>query len=305
MKNISFVTGLILLVLLPGSLSLYAQSDSFTVLAVGGNVSFTKAGSSAWKHLNTGDQLSGDFKIKIDKNSYAGLIYSNGRAFELNKPGVYESKWLRNSISNNTSSGKKFAEFVLNVITKKIVNTKQMKVTGAVVRERMNDIPVGIPPSTYLLDSVVVFSWYPVDSCSYYTFKLINGDNKTVYLKRVQDTTISINFNSLQINDDSYKWLIINYDKPEQMSDTNYIFKFTYSKAEAIKDSVEKLNEMIGNQAAALNLIILASFYQRNNLNINALEAYRMAVKLAPKVKAYKIRYNEFVKSMGLDRMVE
>jgi len=275
------------------------------VLAVGGNALSSKGGGT-WKHLNAGEQLSNEFKIKIDKNSYAGIIGPNGRSIELTKPGTYESKFLKSLIAGgNPSSSKKFVNFVFSEITKKMESASQMKVTGAVVRERINDIPVGVPSPTYILDSVTVFSWYPVEGTGYYTFKLLNNENKTVYLKRVQDTTISLNLYSLQLNEDSFKWVVINYDKPEQMSDTNLIYMLPASNADVIRDSVENLNDVIGSNPTAINQIILAAFYERNNININAMEAYKRAVKLAPKVKAYRARYNEYLKSKGIDRMIE
>jgi hypothetical protein len=62
------------------------------------------------------------------------------------------------------------------------------------------------------------------------------------------------------------------------------------------------LDEIIGqlNEPTALNKLILAGFYEENNLLIDAITAYEEAVKLAPDVSSYQEDYDEFLIRHGL-----
>jgi Tfp pilus assembly protein PilF len=53
-------------------------------------------------------------------------------------------------------------------------------------------------------------------------------------------------------------------------------------------------------EATALNQLILAGFYEENNLIIDAIAAYEQAIKLAPDVTSYQEAYDDFLLRQGL-----
>ena len=75
--------------------------------------------------------------------------------------------------NNYKSTNKKFAEYVINELMKKTEESKDMKSLGAVVRERTNYISVGLPSNTMVIDSNIVFNWYPYSISKHYVFKLL------------------------------------------------------------------------------------------------------------------------------------
>jgi hypothetical protein len=299
------VMNLIIIIFAAFICNIPAQTDSFTILAVQGKVLLSKNKPVMWSNLKIGDRFSGDSKIKLSKDSYAGMIYSNGTSIELHQPGIYDCSTLKSlTLNTQISSNKKFMDFVLKELSKKIDNPLEMKVTGAVVRGRINYIAAGMPFNTCIIDPIVNFKWYPDERTDYYNFKILDGENRTLYIKKLQDTSITININLFNNPGNScFKWIVSNYEKLEISSDTNYIIKFTQLQTEAIKDSVEQLNEILGKEQSALNQIILAEFYQRNNLNIDALNGYKKAVSLAPKVKIYSAMFKEFLNKVDLTRI--
>jgi hypothetical protein len=303
MKKIVIIL-LVLITTFP-NYKLYAQTDLFTILAVQGKVAISKNKPDVWKNLKIGDKFSSEYKIKIGKNSYAGMIYANGKSVELHQQGIFNCSELKSSaLGSPASSNKKFVEFVLKELTKNIENSREMKVTGAVVRERINEIVVGIPSNTSIIDANMNFKWFPYTGTNDYNFKIIDEENKTIYMKKLQDTSITIDLNLFCFpGNPGFRWIVSDYDNSKISSDTNYIIKFTQSQAEAIKDSVALINETIGNEESSINQTILAEFYQRNNLNIDALEAYKKAVKLSPGVKIYPNLFKEFLNKVGLIRI--
>jgi uncharacterized protein HemY len=88
---------------------------------------------------------------------------------------------------------------------------------------------------------------------------------------------------------------------PKQVSKQHLIKKLTPADEERVKTS---LNEIIGDigEQTAMNKILLASFYEENNLFIDAIKAYEDAIKLAPDVDMYKEYYEEFLLRHGMKR---
>jgi hypothetical protein len=88
---------------------------------------------------------------------------------------------------------------------------------------------------------------------------------------------------------------------PKLLSKQHMIKKLAPIEQDKVKTS---LNEIIGqvSEHTALNKLILAGFYEENNLFIDAIAAYEDAIKLAPDVSDYKDAYEEFLLRHGLKR---
>jgi hypothetical protein len=74
-----------------------------------------------------------------------------------------------------------------------------------------------------------------------------------------------------------------------------YIIK---SVSEATKDNIERVLLGMGQEASiekAINKILLAAIFEENKLYIDALTAYKQAIKLSPDIPAYQEAYQEFL----------
>lgn len=288
-------------------LEIFAQENNFKVLAIKGEILIDSDNTNLWHSLTLGSEITGSEKIKLNNNSYLGLAYSPGGTIELKKPGEYNYSQLKFFVKlDYRSVNRKFSDFVFNELTKKIGLIKEMKSAGAVIRLRPNCIPVAVPFSSYTIDSVINFKWHPVSSSSNYIFKLINCSNRTIFMKEVSDTVLSVNLNSLYLaSDTAYKWYVYDFENPSVSSDTNCIIKYSQNKIEAIKDSLIELNKTLGSEPSALNQVIYSEFYQRNQLNIDALQALENATALEPSVDAYENMLNDFLINMRIIKMNE
>jgi hypothetical protein len=81
---------------------------------------------------------------------------------------------------------------------------------------------------------------------------------------------------------------------PKVVSEQHLIKKLTPAQHESVKKSLSEISGEL-NEPTALNKLILAGFYEENNLLIDAITAYEEAVKLAPDVPSYKEDYDEFL----------
>jgi len=282
---------------------LYAQGSSFTVLAVSGKVFLISGNSNSNVNLTIGAKLVEGDKLQLNEGSYIGLFHSNGKTIEIKNPGQYDySQVLKALLSNSRTTEKKFSQFVYTELTNKLKKAYEMKMTGAVVRGRLNFISVNIPYSFSALDSTVNFSWNSIPLSKGYIFKLINNSGQTVFMKKMRDTSINVNLNSLYLESDiNYKWVVFNYENEKISSDTNYFSTLSTFKIKEITDSLNEIYGTIGSDNNALNAILYAEFYQRNNLNIEALNEYKRAVDLEPSVELYNNLYQAYLIKMKLE----
>ncbi len=295
------------LIILASQTFLFAQETSFTVLAVNGKISLSSLNSKTSNNLFTGTKILHGNKINLGNSSYLGLLYSEGGTIELKTPGVYDFNMLSSRLKNiNKSANQKFIQFVCTEFAKKIYNKRNMKLYGEVVRVRDNYIASALPNSFSVIDSIVNFGWYPISGSPHFIFKLMNTSNKTIFMKELSDTLITLNLNSFYLENDSvYKWIVYSYDNPRQSSDTNFFSKLSPVKAESIKDSLYQLSKTIGEDNNALNAILYAEMYCRNNLNLEACAEYKKAFEFEPSVETYKNLYHNFLILMKLDKMVQ
>ncbi|MCL5029191.1 MAG: hypothetical protein M1480_09245 [Bacteroidetes bacterium] len=296
-----------LLVTFAACSEILAQENNFKVLAIKGEILIDSDNTNLWHNLTLGSEITGSEKIKLNNNSYLGLAFSPGGTLELKRPGEYNYSQLMYFINlDHRSVNRKFSDFVFNELTKKIGLIKEMKSAGAVIRLRPNGIPVAVPFSSYTIDSVINFKWHPVSNSSNYIFKLINCSNRTIFMKELSDTSLSVNLNSLYLASDSaYRWYVYDFRNPSISSDTNCIIKYSQNKIESIKDSLIELNKTLGSEPSALNQVIYSEFYQRNQLNIDALQALENATALEPSVDVYDSMLNDFLINMRIIKMNE
>ena len=69
--------------------------------------------------------------------------------------------------------------------------------------------------------------------------------------------------------------------------------------AKAIKDNLDILKAEVSDDSP-LNKLIYASFYEENNLLLDALTKYEEAIELSPEVEDFKTLYDDFLIKNGL-----
>ncbi len=301
------IANILFLVFLAGTSLTLAQKDYFTVLARQGEISLIKPGENKHVMVQTGGKILPGERLKISNKSYVALTYSLGSSIEINKAGIYDFNGIKNSIKKNYKSANvKFLNYVIDQVKKNEEETEEMKSFGAVVRERKNYIAPGIPFTTMVIDSIIEFKWYPNPNSKNYIFKLLNDNNVTLFMKELNDTAVTCSLNTFYLKKNKvYKWMVFDYNNSSVYSDTNYIIIPPPSRYNAIIDSIKELKSLLGEGNTAIRNIIFACFYQNNGLNIKALEAYKKALQLAPRVNSYVKMYACFLLKTKLNRMID
>ena len=297
MKKIFSKIFILVFLILLISFNGHAQQYSFKVLTFWGKVDYRTSSTQSWKKVQTGESLKIDYEIRLDKNSYVALMFNDGRTMEIKDEGIFEINDLEQNMKHSKISvTQKFANFVAQEIIMDKSEKKDMKTFAAVVRVKPNHIDVAIPSFTSVLDPVIDFSWYSYPSTEQYIFSILNSSGTTIFMDLVDDTTYAIDMDKLKLNRGTvFKWYVFDADYPKIVSDTNDVNVISFDNRALILDTLQVLNEEIESNETPLSVLSLCSFFERNNLNVEALNQFSKAILLAPESEEYKNLFAKFL----------
>jgi hypothetical protein len=282
------------------SASTFAQDYAFKVLANKGT-NEVKSGDT-WQPLKTGASLKAGDEVKLTDNAYLALVHSSGTPKELKTAGVYKVSTLVSEVKPGTSVLNKYADFILSSNSAE-AKKNRLSATGAVHRgDDRYAIQVLLPENQHsgIYNNTAVINWDGSKVAGPYVVKLMNMYEEELAVVETPETTIQVDITDAKFaNLTAVLVEVSSKADPKQMSTRHLIKKLPPAEIEKVKGS---LNEIIGEvgEQTALNKYLLASFYENNNLFIDAISAYEEAVKLAPDVTFYREAYDEFLMRHGM-----
>lgn len=287
--------------------SLNESGELFKVLATQGNISIQEKGN--WKAISTGDNLYETSILKVSENGYVGLIHKSGKTVELKKQGTYNVKKLASGlISANNGLAHKYANFVLEELVKSDdkdlskEHQNYMAVTGAVERKLGTYIIKVLSPnkSDVIDNSTITLRWLNVEGINTYVINIMNRYEEPALTLETKTTMINVDLNKLNLKDEGvYFWSVYAKENPKVKSHEFAISLPAKDKISMVEDAIDILKNEL-TEKTAINRIIMASFYEQNNLLIDAINCYEEAIIFAPDVNAYKLTYKSFLYKLGL-----
>ncbi len=301
------LTTLSITVLLANPLN--AQDYVFKVLAnKGGNTVKIADHSTDWQPIRTGATLNGDDELRISVNSYIGLVHASGKTVELKNEGNYYVRDLAAKLGNAKSSvASKYANFVINKMTsndEEDINQnhrEHLTITGAVERSVL-DAPISLkmPSSVEVLNKEALIRWNDVKDADQYIFTVKNMYDEVILTKEVTQAHILLELTKAPFNTEELIIVSVRVKGNDKIYSGNYgIKRLTGVDADPILKELEQLSVSL-KEESSLNKLILATFFEENNLLIDALMNYEKAVQLSPDVEQFSIAYELFAKRNGL-----
>jgi len=301
------LTTLSLAVLLASPLN--AQDYVFKVLAnKGGNTVKVADHSTDWQPIRTGATLNSNDELRISQNSYIGLVHASGKTVELKNEGNYFVRDLAAKLGNTRSSvASKYANFVINKMAssdQEDINQNHreyLTVTGAVERSVL-DAPISLkmPSSVEVLNKEALIRWEDVEGADWYVFTVKNMYDEVILTQELNQAHILLELTKAPFNTEEL--IIVNV----QVKGNNKLYSGNYGikrligvDADPILKELEQLSASL-KEESSLNKLILATFFEENNLLIDALMNYEKAIELSPEVEQFSIAYELFTKRNGL-----
>lgn len=274
---------------------LLAQDYAFKVLANKGTNEI-KTGE-AWQPLKTGASLRANDEVKLSENAYIGLVHISGKPMELKQAGTHKVSDLNAKIGKGSSVLNKYTDFILSSNSAE-AKKNRLSATGAVHRATETAaIKLLLPENQHsgIYNTLAVINWDGSKIAGPYIVTLRNMFDDELAKIETPETRIQIDLADPKFAKENAVLVeVASKADPKQASKQHLIKKLAAPDQEKVKSSLTEIMGEVQEQTA-LNKLILAGFYEENNLFIDAIAAYEDAVKLAPDVPSYKEAYEEFL----------
>jgi len=274
----------------------YGQDYAFKVLVTKGK-SEVKVGNT-WQPVKTGTSLKTPDELRVTENSYVGLVHVTGKPLEVKQSGNYKVSDLSAKVGSGSSVLAKYTDFILSSNNQK---RNGQTATGAVHRGGDN-IQVNLPKPevAIVFNNNVIVNWETdkVPGPYIVTFNSMFGDE----LKKVEtaEDNIAIDLGDQSFaNEDNIIVKVVSKKEPAKASGEYTLKKLSKADKDRIKSTFNEIQGEVA-EGTAFDKFILAGFYEKNNLYIDAITAYEEAIKLAPDVPQYKQDYNDFLIRNGI-----
>lgn len=275
------------------------QDYAFRVLVNKGK-NEVKTGDN-WLPIKVGASISSKDEIKVTENAYVGLIHVSGKPLELKDAGKYKVTDLSAKIGPGSSVINKYTDFILSSNTDK---KNRLTATGAVSRGGANTIKIFLPKSDAVVyNSKVIVNWEKDKSAPPFvvTFKSMFGDELKTEEVKGYDVAIDLDDASFANEDNILVEVYAKSDK-NKVSETFTLKKLSKADKDRIKNALNDFRKDV-TEETAINKLVLAGFYEQNNLIIDAATAYQDAIKLAPDVATFQEDYENFLVRHGLKEL--
>jgi hypothetical protein len=245
-----------------------------------------------WQPIKVGASISSKDEIKVTENAYVGLIHVSGKPLELKDAGKYKVTDLSARIGPGSSVINKYTDFILSSNTEK---KNRLTATGAVNRGGANTIK--------LYNNKVIVNWEKDKGTPPFvvTFKSMFGEELKQEEVQGYDIVIDLDDASFANEDNILVDVYVKGDK-NKVSETFTLKKLSRADKDRIKNSLNEFRKDVTDETA-INKLLLAGFYEQNNLIIDAATAYQEAIKLAPDVATFQEDYENFLLRHGLKEL--
>jgi len=285
------------------SSALFAQDYEFRVMMNKGENQVKLSGGD-WETLKTGSKLNKGDQIKLAENAYVGLVHKSGKTLELKEGGTHKVDDLSNQVGTGTSSiTSKYADFVMAKMSNQAQEENRRKyasVTGAVERAADDaSIKVLMPPTSEVYESDPIITWNPVENKKY-KIVLKNWFDKVITTKETSDNWVKIDMNDPLLSKEKLIIVTVSLADNEDFTSGDYgIKRVDEEKAKSFESELTDLKTNL-TEESSLNRLILAEFFEENNLIVDALTNYVTAIQLSPDVDYFKDAFEEFKMRNGL-----
>lgn len=278
----------------------FGQDYAFKVLASKG-ANEVKSGDS-WQPLKTGASLKPTDELKIAPNAYLGLISAKGKPVELREAGSIKVADIK--VNDGGSALNKYTDFILSSNAEGKKN--KLGATGAVVRDikESKAISLILPEKDfpYVYNRAVVINWDGQNVQGPYVVIVKDMFEETISTFETPEVSFTLDMSDAKLASQTAVFVEVHVKADPKLGSSRYYIKpMPVAEREKIK---KELDEIIGDvsEETALNKLLLARFFQENDLLIDAIGEFEKAVKLAPDVPEYKNYYDEFLYSRGMKK---
>jgi len=276
------------------------QDFLFQVIISKGDNSLRESSNTDWQPLKTGSRLDDGYSIKVSENSYVALLSGSGETIELKNNDLreYTVEDLNGMVNQEDASLiKKYTSYVVSKMApdEREKNRKAYaSITGAVERD-ITEVHAYLKKSSVLYDSLAIIRWEPLADAEYeIIIQNLYSDELHKFVTIKNSITINFADKKLVGLDMVIISIAINGGTPGEYA----ITKVTRDRSADFEKEINELREALDNESA-FDHLVLAEFFEQNNLILDASTCYEKALSLEPDIQYFKDVYVEFLMRNG------
>jgi len=276
----------------------FSQDYAFKILTNSKGENTYKTASTEWVPLKNGTKLNSGDEIKTSGDCYVVLLSSNGKLIELKEAKDYKVDDLMAQVgAEDDGVISKYADFVMSKMSaesKEENRKKYASVTGATQRG-FSQIIFYMASSADVYNYEAIVRWKAKDGAEAYVCKLMDVFGESLMVAETTDSFYKIDFTDERLKDVETVIINVSVKGEEDISSGDYaIQRVNTEDSKEYSVELEALKSSLDENSAISNLI-LAEFYEQNNLLLDALTSYEHAIQGSPDVDYFKEAYTEFL----------
>jgi hypothetical protein len=287
-----------LLLFLSGST--YAQQLVYSTLAAKGTCVVQRGENpDEYVPITAGVELFiNDEVIVTGTNTYMGLVGQDGQVIEIKSGGVYRIAELAESSSVNQVNLQNQYALDLLQLTKELayepsLNIETTRATGN------STIKLQVPNQSKVFEESFQINWQNESGTHTYMVAVCDMYDTHIFKQKTEASNLEIDLTLMKLSaGQMYKLVVADADAENNMS---FVSLEVPSRSEIakIETDLRMLRKEIP-QNSAIGDLVLASYFEKNGLYINAMKYYQAAIKKQPEIVEYQKAYAMFLKRMQL-----
>ena len=280
-----------ILLIIVGSFSYtYGQEYIFRVMANTGANMFRLNNQASWKKVEKGVTLNSGYWVKIVDDAYLGLLHNTGKTTGLVDPGVFETVNIEKSIQNKKKGlGAKYTEFVMNNVTDPDILAQN----DLVSRGSESTIKLFLPVDSRVFNSKLIINWEPESDESTYIITIKGIFDDVLFEDESTSDMYLLDLDIEKLKNESTFVIIVTLMENKDIHSLEYVIdRIPYTEAKKYREDLQPYEN---STMSPLDHSILGSYFETNNLLIDASYHYQLAIQIAPKVQDFKNNYDEFI----------
>ncbi len=295
MKKI-FLVSILNFVFLTG---LMAQSVFSIILNKGEN---TFGSDDQFSQVLLGAALSKNDVLNVIEGGYVALVHdATGSSLELSKKGTYSVSDLEQKISDQSQTVMaKYGKFLMSKMNPENDGNQNLNVTGAVDRGEDGLIKIYWPSVMDVYGSEAIVTWQKSDDIENYVLTIKNMFDDVIEERQVKGSKFNLELDNNKLKNE--KLLIINVrakDNAGVFSRDYGIKRLSDEGKKSIGQEFESL-KTVASEESSLNKLLLASFFEENQLLVDAITYYNQALAISPDPEGFNKLYDNFLLRNGL-----
>jgi len=280
--------------------NLHAQDGVFSVILNKGENTYGTG--ATFNPVLLGTSLSENDVLKVADGGYVALVHeATGASLELKSASDYSVKDMEQMISDQSSTVlAKYGKFLMDKLNPEDEGNQNLNVTGAVERGEEGLIKIYWPSVMDVYGNEAIVTWQQTDDIEDYIVTVKNMFDDVIEEKSVTGTSFKMTLDKGKLKDEKLMIINVRAKDNEGVYSRDYgIKRLSPEMKETIGKEFENLM-MVAKEENALNKLLLASFFEENQLLVDAITYYNQALAISPDPDGFTKLYDNFLQRNGL-----